>query len=228
MKMPILTLTLASLSFISTSLQASERGAFCSQYIEEHTLEDFKVIKESETQEFPEDFYRHLNLHSFTERRQSCLPLLRSDFVVSTGEVLSAYQTQNDSCDGGNTHGTIVDQKGVLVGLIVDYDFYCHLEKLTLTVEQVVCGEIDPYAVGDACVLLGKVGGQGWGLVFSLEDFLATYGDGQGNPRESELVGKKFDLNKKHMEKVVRPEALEQLRLLAPKHTFYNATMKAL
>ncbi len=56
---------------------------------------------------------------------QWCENALTQDRLIFEGHTLSLVYTIEDSCDGGNSYGYIVDENGKLFATIEDYDIYC-------------------------------------------------------------------------------------------------------
>jgi hypothetical protein len=48
-------------------------------------------------------------------------------------------------------------------------------KTLDLRVEKYICGEIDPYIIGDACVLYAADDKEVYGLIIEIEDYLETF-----------------------------------------------------
>ncbi len=56
---------------------------------------------------------------------ERCENALTHDVLIFEGHTLNLVYTIDDSCDGGNSYGYIVDENGKLFASIGDYDIYC-------------------------------------------------------------------------------------------------------
>lgn len=54
-----------------------------------------------------------------------CENALTHDILTFEGHTLNLVYTIEDSCDGGNSYGYIVDENGKIFASIQDYDIYC-------------------------------------------------------------------------------------------------------
>jgi hypothetical protein len=88
-------------------------------------------------------------------------------------------------------------------------------------IDYVMCGEIDPIVIGDACIVqLTKADGKELGLVFDFDDFNARFS-------ENELTGARVTINDALLSKIYDAEVIRELNDYS-RNFYMNAKIDAL
>jgi hypothetical protein len=93
-------------------------------------------------------------------------------------------------------------------------------ETFKATVKGSVCIEVDPFVVGDTCLLsLEKSSGEELTLVLDFDEFQASYED-------QKLYGRRVEVRKSLIKKITKRDVLEVLKDYAESE-YYSATLKS-
>lgn len=116
-------------------MRNSSLGEVYNQAYSDEPAQEFDYQKVSSTRlSLTEEEFAKIPVIGTNFSFESCKNAIRKIVFedIETGEKFTAYHTFEDSCDGGNSNGSIFNEQEEQIATIDDSDFYC-LESLEKT-----------------------------------------------------------------------------------------------
>jgi hypothetical protein len=112
--------------------------------------------------------------------------------------------------------------KLLLMAAALSYSITGFSGTFNAKVDDTMCGEIDPFVIGDACILqLTQENGKRLGLVFDFDDFMNRF-------TEYELNGKRVKIDDRFISKITESDVIRELQDYSSDYFYMTADIEAI